>query len=205
MQKLFLECQQIYRINYLENGETMIATSSVLQNLQENLNVIKVRDSVVSYDFILRGQHGLFTRSVTYVTRMSRRDEFDKNKVCTEVGNATRAVRKFFKQKEFAHCVMGLNLGNAWHDMAVFIKKNGKAYDLVHFDPNEQTSSKTMDEFQKSLSKNTTRRGYHPKGGNSDGKCSYLTWMELLEFILLNKNPFMSGELLEYDTLNRTY
>lgn len=89
--------------------------------------------------------------------------------------------------------------------MAIFVRKNDKTHDLVHFDLNEGSVSKVMNSFQKSLAKPTTRMDYHPKGGNADGKCSYLTWMELLEFILLNKNPFMVENLLEYDAGSKTY
>lgn len=130
MQKLLEECQQIYGIKYLEDGDTMIATTSMLQKLQQKLEITEIRDSLVSHKFILNGQYGLFAKSVTYFTNKTKRDEFDKEKICTEIGNAMRAIRKFFKQERF-------NLGNSTHDMAVFIKKNGGTYELVHFDPNE--------------------------------------------------------------------
>lgn len=126
-------------------------------------------------------------------------------KVTGEIGNATRAIRKFFKLKQYQDHVVGLNLGNALHDMAIFVRKTGKTYELVHFDPNKQSVSRATDNFQNSLSKNTTRKGYHPEMGNPDGKCSYLAWMELLKFILLGKNPLQKQDLLMYDTFDKTY
>lgn len=205
MLQLFKECERIYSIRYLQDGDTMIATTTVLQKLQRGLEVAEVQDSRVDYKFVLNGQHGLFTRSVAYGTSGTKRDIFDKKKICTEIGNATRAIRKFFKQERFRYYVLGLNLGNASHDMAVFVRKNGETYDLLHFDPNERSSSKAMDHFQKSLAKRTTRRDYHPEQGNADGKSSYLAWIELLKFILLKKNPFGLENLLEYDFGNKTY
>lgn len=205
MQKLFEECQSIYSINYLERGDTMVATTSVLQRLRQELEVLEVQDSLVNYKFVINGQHGLFTRSVTYGTNRTKRDKFDKNGICTEVGNAIRAIRKFFKQERFKHHILGLNLGNSLHDMAVFVRKNGETYNLAHFDPNELSVSKIMDQFQRGLAKETIRRGYHPKEGNTDGKCSFLSWTELLKFILLIANPFVLEDLLEYDPGSKTY
>lgn len=205
MQKLFEQCRQIYSDKYLKEGETMVATSSVLQKLRENLRVVEVRESKVSHKFIVNGRHALFARSVTYSTRKARRDVYDREKICTEVGNAIRAIKRFFKQEQGKRFVLGLNLGNERHDMAVFVRKDDHIYDLVHFDPNGGASSQTMDRFSRGLPRSARRRGYHPKNGNPDGKCSYLSWMELLEFILLNKNPFLTENLLEFDTLNRIY
>lgn len=178
MQKLFEECRRIYEREYVEGGGTMVATTSVLKKLQEKLEVIEVQDSNVSYKFIVNGCHGLFAKSVAYSTKRTRRDEFDKEKVCTEIGNATRAIRKFFKHRHNKQYILGLNLGNEHHDMAVFIGRDGGKYDLVHFDPNERASSLTMDKFQISLSKSARRRGYHSKNGNLDGKCSLLSWVQ---------------------------
>lgn len=205
MQKLFDECRGIYGDKYLKNGDTMIATSSILQRMRKKLEIVRVPDSRVSYEFILNDQHVLFTKSVAYGMNTKRRDKFDTDGICTTIGNATRAVRKFFKDERFQHHVLGLNLANSVHDMAVFIRKNEKVYELVHFDPNELSTSRAMNEFQKSLSTRTTRRGYHPRQGNADGKCSYLAWTELLGFILLGKNPFVTENLLWFDAGNKTY
>lgn len=198
MQKLLKECEQIYETEYLKNGDTMVATTSLLQTLQRELNIIEIQDSRVIHRFISNGTHVLFTKSVTYESQKTRRDAFDKTRVCTEIGNATRAVRTFFRHEQYHKCVVGLNLGNASHDMAVFIKKRTSCYDLVHFDPNKQSVSKAMNAFERSLAHNTTRRGYHPTDGNPEGICSYLAWKELLKFILMRKNPFTMKNLLEY-------
>lgn len=205
MQKLLAECQRIYSVRYLEDGDTMIATTSVLQALQRDLSVVRIQDSRVDYKFVVYKQHALFTKSVTYKTRQSKRDEFDVDHICTEIGNATRAIRKFFRQKQFKNYSVGVNIGNSRHDMAVFIKKECNSYDLVHFDPNEKSASKAMTNFQKSLAKNSTRRGYHPKNGNKNGKCSFLAWNEILQFLLLEKNPFKLRNLLIYDKQDNTY
>lgn len=205
MQKLFEECEQIYKTKYLIDGDTMIATTLVLQQLQRNLEIVEIHDSRVSYKIIVNGPHALFASSVAYKSDKTRRDAFDTNKICTTIGNATRTIRRFFNQERFRDFVFALNLGNTAHDMAVFVRKSNGTYHLVHFNPNEQTVSRTMNAFEKSLGRKTTRMGYHPKSGNPNGICSYLTWMELLRFILMNKNPFIIENLLVYNKVNKTY
>lgn len=179
MQKLFEECEQIYKIKYLKDGDTMIATTLVLQQLQRNLEIVEIHDSNVSYKIIVNGPHALFASSVAYKSDKTRRDAFDTSKICTTIGNATRTIRRFFNQERFRDFVLALNLGNAAHDMAVFVRKSNDAYHLVHFNPNERSVSRTMNVFEKSLAKKTTRMGYHPENGNTYGIWSKISLVTL--------------------------
>lgn len=178
----------------------MEATTLVLEELQRELKTIEVLDSRLNQKLVCNGSHVLFTKSVTYKSRKTVRDVFDEKGICTEVGNATRVIRNFFNQKCFHDYTLGFNLGNAKHDMAVFVRKNNGIYEVVHFDPNGSAISRTMDEFV-----NVSRKGYHPRSGNPNEICSYLSWMELLKFVLCAKNPFMIRNLFEYDEVEKTY
>lgn len=88
MEKLFNKCRKIYKEKYLEDGDTMIATTSVLQELQQELDIIEVQDSRLSYKSVSNGSHALSTKSVTYKSSKTARDEFDTAGICTESGNA---------------------------------------------------------------------------------------------------------------------
>lgn len=131
---------------------------------------------------------------------------FDREKRCTEIGNAVRAIRKFFNDERFADCILGLKMGTFTHDMAVFIRKNDKIHVVLHFDPNRQTSSTLMDRFHQDLGPHVLRRGYHSRDGNVGAICSYHSWMELLRFILLKENPFTYlKRILIFDLVSKKY
>lgn len=204
MNKLYNKCCRIYEEKYLKGGYTLMATTEVLGQLQKKLRIIKLRGRS-SFKFISRGSHVLFAKSVTYKSNKAARDEYDTGKICTEIGNAVQAIRKFFNQERYRGCVLGFNLGNANHDMAVFIRKINGIYELAHFDPNIGATSNTMDGFVKKLGKTVIRRGYHSLDGNPNGICSYLSWMELLKFVLHGRNPFVTESLLEFDRTKKTY
>lgn len=65
----------------------------------------------------------------------------------------------FFDQEHYCDYVLGFNLGNAKHDMAVFVRKNNGFYELVHFDPNDGAISNTMNGFVHKLGKKVLRKG----------------------------------------------
>lgn len=58
-----------------------------------------MQDSTVSYRFVSNGSHVFFARLVAYKSHRTRRDAFDKTEICAKIGNATRAIRKFFNQE----------------------------------------------------------------------------------------------------------
>lgn len=151
MKKLLNKCQRVYKEKYLEGGATMEATTLVLEELQRNLETIKVLDSRLSHKLVCKGSHVLFMKSVTYKSKKTTRDVYDKKGVCTEIGNAARVIRKFFNQECYRDYIFGFNLGNARHDMAVFVRKNKGSYEVVHFDPNDGAVSGSMDVFVRQL------------------------------------------------------
>lgn len=68
MQKLLKESEQIHEADFIRDGDTMVATASILRTLQRELEIIEIQDSRVSYRFISNGTHVLFARSLQFLT-----------------------------------------------------------------------------------------------------------------------------------------
>lgn len=210
MEALFNKCEALYNKRYLKNKDTHGATHGVIQLLQkptEGLIIIEVPDSRVIERFVTHGHHALFLKSAAYATKHSRRDRFDKNKLCTEVGKTARAIMKFFRHENgrFKNYTVAINLTNDKHDMAVFIRKTDNGYDFLHFEPNFHAVSKRMTAFVKAFSGNCQRRGYHPDKPNEDGICSYLSWIEILRFLLFEQDHFQRDGILNFYGSEKTY
>lgn len=210
MEELYKECKTIYHIRYTIGRDTHAATAKVLERLQEETNgltVLDIPDTKIRGEFVLHGEHAIYTRPVNYATKQSRKDKFDRKQIGAPINTATRAIKRFFKfnEEKYKNYIIGLNLGNEGHDMAVFVKKNKFTYELIHFNPNGGERSKRMEEFAKQMSIYAIRKGYKPERDNDEGACSFMAWKELLKFLLLGENPFTRQNLLDYSISDRTY
>lgn len=87
--------------------------------------------------------------------------------------------------------------GTAIHESALFLKRNEKRYEGIHYNPNPTGGMKVIDKMHKIL--RLKLFGYHDPKGNPNGMCSLLSWKEILLMFLCLKDPFSHFCLYPYN------
>lgn len=205
--KPFEKCKQILNQRYVLEKNSYLTSGEILEELSKHVQSIQVRNGKTTSEFLLCGNHALYTKVVAYHRKYHiSANQLDVMKICTTIKASKGHIQAFFNKPEHRNYILGVNIGNLQHDMAIFIKKEPKNdYTFIHFDPNTGVSSQITNAFTKQFGKNTRRFGYHHSQGNIQGKCTLLTWMELLSFLLKAENPFKRLDLKQYCPTTKTY
>lgn len=207
--ELFVKCTRILEQRYNIERNSYIAGGELLSQLGKNLQTIQINSGKTTVNFIIHGQHALYTKIVAYhQIKHIKSNLLDVMKTCTTIKGSKNQLQAFFTYNngQYRNHTLAVSIGNLQHDMAIFMRKGkGCDYRFVHFDPNMGVSSQITTAFTKQFGKNHERYGYHSSHGNIYGECTHLSWSEILKFLLKSEDPFTRSGLRQYCPINQTY
>lgn len=203
------ECETILSKVYTIEGNSYVAAEKIMTELGKHLRADEIRTGKTTARFLVQEKRALYTRIVAYHDKKQiKSNQLDVGRLCTTIKGSRSVIQAFFNYEngKYKDHTLVVNIGNLQHDMAVFINKNEKnKYVFIHFDPNIKASSQIMNAFVKQFGKDNERYGYHSQDGNVQGNCTYLAWMEILNFMLKDENFPPNVELGQYCSREQTY
>lgn len=201
---LWTNCERILHRNYFLDRNSYHAAGETIEKLKANLKNINIRTNQHSeVTFLINDKKAFFTRVPVAQGKNKIASKYDDFNITTTCKAAAAAVKIFLKA--YPRFTIGLAIGTEQHDMALFIKKNADRYQMIHFEPNPGRSSRITARFARQFGKSTILHGYHDPDGNTKGKCTYLAYLELLNFMIKEYNPMLHVPLLPYCTAAKTY
>lgn len=138
--------------------------------------------------------------------RNKRQNQYDSAKRITTTLCGKQAIRHFLKEKN--EYTLVVPIGNVRHEACIFFKINNSKLEAIFFNPNYSEIhdgveySKIAHSLVTSLGINKTMSYYAPNG-NVDSECCKLTWVEIFNHLIENKNPFKRNDILleNYDRM----
>lgn len=143
----------------------------------------------------------LFTRLCFFSSKQTEH-VYDEEKRGIRVKRTMKAIGSFFHNGgAYKDYTLAISVGTAAHETGVFLRKKdglGRAYDVVHFNPNANQQMVNFAELVKELPRSSTINGYCDPDNNINGQCSYLVWSEFILLLLHDFDPFKDRNLLKY-------
>lgn len=169
------------------------------ENLYQHSILINRKNNTAIYT-------GLCNRSSNTAVKNSRKkDKSDKSKRGVRVRTAEKAVRGFFNNVNYVDYTLAFSLSTKRHEACVFIRKIGENYKILHYNPTFTQNITILRELLQALNIVTITYGYHEKANNLTGYCSYFAWSEMINMVLLNKNPFKRVHYWFYSKTHRKF
>lgn len=128
----------------------------------------------------------------------------------TSVGNG--ALSHFINNDTFPGFDLVVPIGSHVHETCIFYRKRDDFFEAIYFNPNYSTKAKGTQSSNVAhvlLSKASLKRvqAFHSDCQNIKGKCSFLTWRLITNFLMNGLSPFDDSniDLEDYNHLAATY
>lgn len=207
---IYEKCENIVHRDYFLYKDSYLAASNVISELKVNqkFNQLKINAGKgVSATFIEHNGYVLLDKTIAYSGRKQPDCDGPQGALVKQLVTSTSCgaglMKRFFNQYRDKNYIVGANIANRKHDMAIFMLR-GEQYRFVHYNPNPKSASRVTIEFIHKFGKNSIVSGYNDPDENRDGKCTYLSWMQLLKIFVLHHNPFHL-ETFPFCKLAKTY
>lgn len=94
--------------------------------------------------------------------------------------------------------LLAVSVGNRAHDTLIFMRKVGRSYEFIHYNPNFNERLYLAERVMSGLSKTGKIRGYSADGWNVEGWCSAYVWTEVFKLLRTNYDPFQREGLTDW-------
>lgn len=153
----------------------------------------------IEYLFNNSTKTAVILKSVVRVTRGRKKkcykNPYDKGARHTTTSVAKCALLHFMNNDHFNNFDLAVPIGSQSHEACLFFRKQMGLFEAIYFNPNYSVkrrgtqSSVIASELLKNSSLERIRT-FHSKSCNVEGKCSFLTWDLITNFIMHGVTPF---------------
>lgn len=181
-------------VEFFEKGESYAAIEFTLTFLAANPNIEKVVCGGHEFLYVAERNVGVLMNFILYEKPAPDilPHEVDVHHRITCFSTCRSSISAFFSK--YPGAILAVDVTKDAHDTVIFMRKLGRGFDYVHFNPNFNERLSLAEVIFNKMSKERTVRGYSAEGGsdpwNTRGSCSAHVWQQVYRFMKFKFNPF---------------